>query len=64
MPSDHRVQVLRLDGYVVPGKSHYVYPEQQDSHAEPYALKAIGRLTVSDNTAIWVLSTQQMRGKQ
>ena len=64
IPSDHRVQVLRLDGYVVPGKSHYVYPEQQDSHAEPYALKGIGRLTVSDNTAIWVLSTQQMRGKQ
>jgi hypothetical protein len=23
MPSDHRVQVLRLDGYVVHGKSHY-----------------------------------------
>jgi hypothetical protein len=64
IPSDHRVQVLRLDGYVVPGKSHYVYPEQQDSHAEPYALKGIGRLTVSDNTAIWVLATQQMRGKQ
>jgi hypothetical protein len=28
--------------YLVSGKSHYIYPAQQDSDAEPYVLKGIG----------------------
>jgi hypothetical protein len=54
-----RVQVLTLDGYRV--RSRYEYPEQQDSEATPYVLKGVGHLSVDDNAAIRVASTQHMR---
>jgi hypothetical protein len=56
-----RTQVLSLDRYLIPGRSFYRYPEQQDPDADPYCLRGIGRLPVDDRAAIRVMSTQQMR---
>jgi hypothetical protein len=59
-----RVQVLTLDGYPVPSKSHYVYPEQQDIDANRYVLKGVGHLSADDRAKIRVMSTQQMKATQ
>ena len=55
-----RTQVLTLDGYLMPGRSFYSYPEQRDARAEPYLRKGVGRLSVDDRAAIRVASTHHM----
>lgn len=59
--STHRVQVLDKRGYILPGRSFYVYPEQQvGSDAAPYLIKGLGRLDVSDRARLRVLSIKQI----
>lgn len=59
-----RVQVLTIDGYIIPGRSHYQYPEQQDSQAVPYVLKGVGRMNVNDNAHIRVMSTNYIKSQR
>jgi hypothetical protein len=54
---------LTLDGYILPGESHYQYPENQDPDAEPYVLKGVGRLSVDDRARIRVMDTSAMKPK-
>lgn len=54
----HRVQVLDPDWYIIPGRSHYTYPEQADTEAQPYLLKGVGHLSAADRAKIRGMSTQ------
>ena len=58
-----RTQVLTLDGYLIPGRSFYRYPEQLDHDADPYCLKGFGRLSVDDRARIRVLDTNNIKKK-
>jgi hypothetical protein len=52
------VQVLDPDWYIVPGRGHYMYPEQADSEAAPYLLKGVGHLSTADRARIRNMSAQ------
>ncbi|ORW33252.1 hypothetical protein AWB91_08990 [Mycobacterium paraense] len=59
-----RHQALTKNGYIIPGRSRYEYPEQQDPDAEPYCLKGHGRMTVDDRAQIRVMSSQLMKAEK
>jgi hypothetical protein len=55
---------LTRDGYIIPGKSRYEYPEQQDADAEPYCRRGQGRVTVDDRAGWRVAAINYYKDKE